>query len=192
MSREEYIDLVSPSRFKTKQSEEQLEAQKKSGNKEETTGSEVIEQVTFTHLHNHSKFSVLQATSGIKELVKKAKDAGMSSVGLADLGNMYGAFSFAATAHAEGIKPIIGCEFYVVEDRTQKKFTRDNKDRRYQIPMFAKNQNGYSKFYPELSVDFSIMHTYNYRQYQKGKDIGNHSSAHRYIYSPVLCNSKFA
>ncbi|MBD3615273.1 MAG: DNA polymerase III subunit alpha [Gracilimonas sp.] len=167
MKREEYIDLVSPSRFKTKQSEEQLAAQKKSGSEEETTGSEVIEQATFTHLHNHSKYSVLQATAGIKELVSKAKDEGMNAVGLADLGNMYGAFAFAAAAHNEGIKPIIGCEFYVVEDRLQKKFTRDNKDRRYQIPMFAKNQNGYKNLSKLSSIGFTEGYYYKYPRIDK-------------------------
>jgi DNA polymerase-3 subunit alpha len=167
MKRDEYIDLVSPSRFKTKQTDEQLEAQKKSGNKEETTGSEVIEKATFTHLHNHSKFSVLQATAGIKDLVAKAKEEGMSAVGLTDLGNMYGAFAFASAAHAEGIKPIIGCELYVVEDRLQKKFTRDNRDRRYQIPIFAKNQNGYKNLSKISSVGFTEGYYYKYPRVDK-------------------------
>ena len=167
MKREEYIDLVSPSRFKTKQSDEQLEAQKKSGSSEETTGSEVIEQATFTHLHNHSKFSVLQATAGIKDLVAKAKQEGMTAVGLTDLGNMYGAFAFASAAHAEGIKPIIGCELYVVEDRLQKKFTRDNRDRRYQIPIFAKNQNGYKNLSKISSVGFTEGYYYKYPRVDK-------------------------
>lgn len=167
MKRDEYIDLVSPSRFKTKQSDEQLEAQKKSGSSEETTGSEIIEQATFTHLHNHSKFSVLQATAGIKDLVTKAKQEGMTAVGLTDLGNMYGAFAFASAAHAEGIKPIIGCELYVVEDRLQKKFTRDNRDRRYQIPIFAKNQNGYKNLSKISSVGFTEGYYYKYPRVDK-------------------------
>ncbi|MDZ7756253.1 PHP domain-containing protein [Rhodohalobacter sp.] len=110
---------------------------------------------------------MLQATAGIKDLVKKAKDEGMSAVGLADLGNMYGAFSFAATAHAEGIKPIIGCEFYVVEDRLQKKFTRDNRDRRYQIPMFAKNQNGYKNLSKLSSIGFTEGYYYKFPRVDK-------------------------
>ncbi|MDR9415319.1 MAG: DNA polymerase III subunit alpha [Gracilimonas sp.] len=167
INREEYIDLVSPSRFKTKQSEEQLEAQKKSGGSEEESGIKAVEELTFTHLHNHSKFSVLQATAGINDLISKAKNEGMSAVGLADLGNMFGAFSFAAKAHAADIKPIIGCEFYVVEDRLQKKFTRDKKDRRYQIPMFAKNQNGYKNLAKLSSIGFTEGYYYKYPRIDK-------------------------
>ena len=166
IKRDEYIDLVSPSRFKTKQTDEEKAAQKKSGD-QDGADAELIEKATFTHLHNHSKFSVLQATAGIKELVAKAKAEGMSAVGLADLGNMYGAFAFAAAAHAEDIKPIIGCEFYVVEDRLQKKFTRDNKDRRYQIPMFAKNKNGYKNLSKLSSIGFTEGYYYKYPRIDK-------------------------
>jgi DNA polymerase-3 subunit alpha len=173
IKKEEYIDLVSPSRFKTKQTDEEKAAQKKSGD-QEAADAELIEKATFTHLHNHSKFSVLQATAGIKELVAKAKDEGMSAVGLADLGNMYGAFAFAAAAHNADIKPIIGCEFYVVEDRLQKKFTRDNKDRRYQIPMFAKNKNGYKNLSKLSSIGFTEGYYYKYPRIDK-EAIARHS-----------------
>ncbi len=166
IKREAYIDLVSPSRFKTKQTEAEKTAQKKSG-KQEKADAEQIKQVTFTHLHNHSKFSVLQATAGIPDLVAKAKEEGMEAVGLCDLGNMYGAFSFAAAARKEGIKPIIGSEFYVVEDRLQKKFTRDNRDRRYQIPMFAKNMNGYKNLSKLSSIGFTEGYYYKFPRIDK-------------------------
>jgi DNA polymerase III subunit alpha len=99
----------------------------------------------FVHLHNHSKFSVLQAASGVKDLVKKAKDDGMPAVALTDLGNMYGAFHFVKAADEAGIKPIIGLEAYFVEDRHQKRFTRDHKDKRYQQVFLAKNRQGIRK-----------------------------------------------
>ncbi len=97
----------------------------------------------FIHLHNHSKYSVLQAASGVKDLVKKAKQDGMPAVALTDQGNMFGTFHFVKAANNEGIKPIIGLEAYFVEDRHQKKFTRDHKDKRYQQIFFAKNMGGY-------------------------------------------------
>ena len=108
----------------------------------------------FTQLHNHSKFSVLQAASGVKDLVKKAKEDGMPAVALTDLGNMYGTFHFAKAAHAEGVKPIIGLEAYFVEDRHQKKFTRDHKDKRYQQIFLAKNMQGYRNLAEMCSLGF--------------------------------------
>jgi len=139
MERENYIDLVSPSRLKSKKEKTaETEKEEKSG---QTT--KVQSEQSFIHLHNHSKYSVLQAAAGINELIEKAKEQNMGAIALTDLGNMFGIFSFVSKANAEGIKPIAGCEFYFVEDRHQKKFTRDNKDQRYQIPMLAKNMNGY-------------------------------------------------
>ncbi|MEX0906492.1 MAG: DNA polymerase III subunit alpha [Balneolaceae bacterium] len=108
----------------------------------------------FVHLHSHSKFSVLQAAAGVKDLVKKAKEDGMPAVALTDLGNMFGTFSFVQEAHNAGIKPIIGCECYFVEDRHQKKFTRDHKDKRWQQIFLAKNMEGYRNLSELCSLGF--------------------------------------
>ena len=88
--RENYIDLVSPSRLKKK--DEDLEEKESVELVPEEEIIEVAQDFAFTHLHCHSKFSVLQATAGVKELVNKAKEQGMPAVALTDLGNMYGAF----------------------------------------------------------------------------------------------------
>ncbi len=108
----------------------------------------------FIHLHNHSKYSVLQAASGVKDLVKKAKEDGMPAVALTDLGNMFGTFHFMNAAISEGIKPIIGLEAYFVEDRHQKRFTRDHKDKRYQQVFLAKNMAGYRNLAEMCSLGF--------------------------------------
>ena len=164
MKREHYIDLRSPSRIKKK--DEVTETSTDDVN-EIDVKVEIDEDIAFTHLHCHSKFSVLQATAGIKELVAKAKKEGMPAVGLTDLGNMYGAFSFVAAANDAGIKPIVGCEFYVVEDRHQKKFTRDNRDKRYQIPLLAKNQNGYKNLAKLSSIGFTEGYYYKFARVDK-------------------------
>ncbi|NJM94781.1 MAG: PHP domain-containing protein, partial [Cytophagales bacterium] len=76
-----------------------------------------LEQLSFTHLHVHSQYSVLQATCEIDLLIKKAKDMGMSAVGLTDHGNLMAAFKFVQGAVKEGLKPILGCEFNLCKDR---------------------------------------------------------------------------
>jgi DNA polymerase-3 subunit alpha len=165
MKRENYIDLVSPSRLKKK--EETGKEDTSEGSTEQEPTLELDDSVVFNHLHCHSKFSVLQATAGVKELVAKAKEFGMPAVALTDLGNMYGAFAFVAEAHANDIKPIVGCEFYVVDDRLQKKFTRENRDRRYQIPMLAKNQNGYKNLAKLCSAGFTEGYYYKFPRVDK-------------------------
>lgn len=165
IKRDNYIDLVSPSRLKKK--DERLEESTPDTPIVESAELEINEDFAFTHLHCHSKFSVLKATAGIKELVKKAKEEGMPAVALTDLGNMYGAFSFVSVANSEGIKPIVGCEFYVVEDRHQKKFTREHRDKRYQIPMLAKNQNGYRNLAKLSSIGFTEGYYYKFARIDK-------------------------
>ena len=118
----------------------------------ESTGEKV--DSPFIHLHNHSKYSVLQAASGVKELVKKAKEDGMPAVALTDLGNMFGTFHFMNAANSMGIKPILGLEAYFVEDRHMKRFTRDHKDQRYQQVFFAKNMEGYRNLAEMCSLGF--------------------------------------
>lgn len=110
---------------------------------------------TFCHLHVHSQFSVLQATPDIKSLVKTAKEMNMPAVALTDIGNMYGAFKFVAEANALGIKPVIGCEFYVAEERTKLKFTKDNPDKRYNQVLLAKNKTGYHNLARLCSLGFT-------------------------------------
>lgn len=163
--RENYIDLVSPSRLKKK--EETTEANTTGDSSSQETEVKLDENVVFTHLHCHSKYSVLQATAGVKELVAKAKKLGMPAVALTDKGNMYGAFAFVSAAHAEGVKPIIGCEFFVVDDRHQKKFTRENRDRMYQIPMLAKNMNGYKNLSKLCSSGFTEGYYYKFPRVDK-------------------------
>ncbi len=165
MVRENYIDLVAPSRLKKK--DEQAEEEGSDTPVGTTEQIELDKDFAFTHLHCHSKYSVLQATAGVKELVQKARDEGMPAVALTDLGNMYGAFTFVSAAEEAGIKPIVGCEFYVVEDRHQKKFTRDNRDKRYQIPMLAKNQNGYKNLAKLSSIGFTEGYYYKYARIDK-------------------------
>lgn len=165
MVRENYIDLVSPSRLKKK--EETVEESTSEGLTESSDEVKLDENVVFTHLHCHSKFSVLQATAGVKELVAKAKKSGMPAVALTDLGNMYGAFAFVSAAHSEGIKPIVGCEFYVVDDRHQKKFTREHRDHKFQIPMLAKNQNGYKNLAKLCSIGFTEGYYYKFPRIDK-------------------------
>ncbi|MBE0638536.1 MAG: DNA polymerase III subunit alpha [Bacteroidales bacterium] len=97
----------------------------------------------FTHLHVHSHFSVLEATPAPENLIAKAISFGMHALALTDHGNLFGAFGFNMEAIEKGIKPIIGCEFFMVEDHTKLKFTKDNPDRRTNQVLLAKNLNGY-------------------------------------------------
>jgi len=108
------------------------------------TGSETVSiEMPFVNLHVHSQFSVLQATADIKSIVAKAKALNMPALAITDIGNMYGAFKFVREAYNHEIKPIVGCELFVADERLKLKFTKDNPDKRFNQVLLAKNKNGY-------------------------------------------------
>ncbi|NNE14200.1 MAG: DNA polymerase III subunit alpha [Saprospiraceae bacterium] len=111
----------------------------------------------FCHLHCHTQYSLLDGASDIGKMMDKAVRDGQKGVALTDHGNMFGAFKFVAEANKRDIKPIIGCEFYVVKDRHIKSFSRSKgeKDRRYHQLMLAKNAEGYQNLIKLCSLGFT-------------------------------------
>ena len=113
---------------------------------------------SFVHLHNHSQFSVLQATSRINQLVEAAAKDNMPAIALTDHGNLMGAFHFikaisnynSNVSDSKKIKPIVGCEFYVCDDHRDK--TRRNDG--YQIIFLAKNKKGYHNLAKLTSLSY--------------------------------------
>ena len=128
-----------------KEASKKLKKEIKSPITVEPSGDGVLADVSYVHLHNHSQFSVLQATSRVSQLVGAAAQYQMPALALTDHANLMGAFHFikAVKAHnqeaEQKIKPIIGCEFYVCEDHLDK----SRRDDGYQIVFLAKNKNGY-------------------------------------------------
>lgn len=108
----------------------------------------------FCHLHCHTQFSLLDGASAIPAMMAKAKANQMKAVAITDHGNMFGAFQFVNEAEKQGIKPIIGCEFYVVEDRFKRSFVGGEKDKRYHQLLLAKNQKGYENISKLCSLGF--------------------------------------
>ena len=68
----------------------------------------------FIHLHNHSHYSLLDAICTTDGLINSAIENKMPAIALTDHGVMYGAMEFYNKAKAKGIKPIIGCEVYII------------------------------------------------------------------------------
>ncbi|AHJ98888.1 DNA polymerase III subunit alpha [Hymenobacter swuensis] len=110
----------------------------------------------FSHLHSHTQYSLLDGQASISALMKKAQADGMPAVALTDHGNMFGAFNFVAEANKYNVKPIVGCEFYMVEDRHKKAFSREKgeRDKRYHQLLLAKDQAGYHNLSKLCSMSF--------------------------------------
>jgi DNA polymerase-3 subunit alpha len=108
----------------------------------------------FSHLHVHTQFSLLDGAADISKLFKKAAKDGMKALAITDHGNMFGVFKFVAEAGKHNVKPIVGCEFYVVEDRHKKQFTKEKKDKRFHQLMLAKNPEGYKNLVKLCSLGY--------------------------------------
>lgn len=115
----------------------------------------------FSHLHVHTQFSLLDGAADISRLYKKAVNDNMPALAITDHGNMFGAFKFVAEAYKHKgedgkpkVKPVVGCEFYVVEDRHKRTFTKEDKDKRYHQLLLAKNEEGYRNLVKLCSLGF--------------------------------------
>lgn len=109
----------------------------------------------FVHLHVHSDYSLLDGAAKIGNLIKRAKELGMTALALTDHGNMFGALRFEQQCHKEGIKPLVGCEFYVAEgSRLEHKGTGLG-SKYFHLILIAKNQEGYRNLMYLTSVSFT-------------------------------------
>ncbi|AGA78273.1 DNA polymerase III subunit alpha [Echinicola vietnamensis] len=93
----------------------------------------------FSHLHVHTQYSILQATSEIPAMVARAKEFNMPAIAMTDHGNMMAAFHFVKAAMDNDIKPVVGCEFNICRDHQNK----SQKDDGFQAVLLAKNKTGY-------------------------------------------------
>ena len=68
----------------------------------------------FAHLHLHTQYSLLDGAIRTRDLCKTVYERGMRSVAVTDHGNMFGTLQFYEEAKKHGIKPILGCEAYLL------------------------------------------------------------------------------
>lgn len=124
----------------------------------------------FSHLHNHTQYSLLDGASNISKLYDKARQDNMPAIAITDHGNMFGVFDFVAEAWKkkkvvgktpEGkdieepvVKPVVGCEFYVVADRHKRQFSKDDKDQRCHQLLLAKDETGYKNLVKMCSLGY--------------------------------------
>ncbi|MBE0428871.1 MAG: DNA polymerase III subunit alpha [Thermoleophilia bacterium] len=95
----------------------------------------------FVHLHVHSEYSVLDGAVRVVPLLERCQELGMQAVAITDHGVLSSAVEFYREAVKRGIKPIIGFEAYVVEDRSDK--THPGEGRWHHLTLLASDNNGY-------------------------------------------------
>ena len=98
--------------------------------------------MSFTHLHVHTEYSLLDGSSKIKEITKRAAELGMDSLAITDHGVMYGVIDFYRAAKDAGIKPILGCEVYVAPGSRFDKEAGTGEDKYNHLVLLAENNTG--------------------------------------------------
>ena len=99
----------------------------------------------FIHLHNHTDFSLLDASQKIETMCNRVYDLKMDSIAVTDHGNLFGAMEFYSTCKNEGIKPIIGMEAYLIGNgsRLNREKAQGTKNKVYHIVLLSENKQGY-------------------------------------------------
>lgn len=104
----------------------------------------------YVPLHVHTEYSLLDGATKIGDLLKVAKEKDMPAVAITDHGVMYGAIELYKKAKEAGIKPIVGCEFYVHNNDLSHKDSSDNP--LYHLVLLAKNVQGYKNLMKLVSI----------------------------------------
>ena len=102
----------------------------------------------FVHLHVHSEYSILDGACRIPDLVERAAELEMPAVSLTDHGSMAGAVQLFKAAKGTGVKPIVGCEVYVADDRHAQKKGYAH------LTLLASDQAGYSNLIKLSSLGY--------------------------------------
>ena len=127
----------------------------------------------FVHLHNHTDYSLLDGAANIPRLVDTAIQQGMKALAITDHGNMFGVLRFYSECRNKGIKPIIGCEFYVAPGSMLVKSGNEKGTKYNHLILLAKNSTGYANlmilasiaytdgFYYKPRIDFETLKKYS-------------------------------
>ena len=126
--------------------------------------------MSYTHLHLHTEYSMLDGANKLEVLAKRLKSLGMTSVAMTDHGNMFGAIDFYTKMKKQGITPIIGIEAYL---HNAPELGDKSKKTRHHLCLYAKNEQGYKNlmylssqayihgfyYYPRINKDILRSHS---------------------------------
>ncbi len=107
---------------------------------------------SFVHLHLHTEYSLLDGANRIPEVMRKAKEFGMSAAAITDHGNLFGAIDFFQQAKKAGIKPIIGCEAYMAPGKHTDRTASSGRDAASHFTLLAKDEQGYKNLVKLVSI----------------------------------------
>ncbi len=129
--------------------------------------------MSFTHLHTHTSYSLLDGSGKIPEMISRVKELGMDSLAITDHGVMYGVIDFYKEALKQGVHPVLGCEIYLTPGSRFDRELGRGEDRYYHLVLLCENNVGYQNlirivsagftdgFYYKPRVDYEILERYH-------------------------------
>ncbi len=123
-------------------------------------------EAPFVHLHVHSEYSILDGACRIPDLARRAAELEMPAVALTDHGSLAGAVDLYKAAGKEGVKPVLGCEVYVTDDRHAQRKGQAH------LTLLAETNEGYANlirlsslgylegYYYKPRVDWELLQTH--------------------------------
>jgi DNA polymerase-3 subunit alpha len=111
-----------------------------------------VSSASAVHLHAHSEYSLLDGACKIDAMAARAAELGQPALGLTDHGVMNGAVDLYKACKKHGIKPIIGLEAYLVDDRRAIK--EQTRYERNHLTLLAANDEGFANLVKLTSAGF--------------------------------------
>ncbi|AWU39841.1 DNA polymerase III subunit alpha [Blattabacterium punctulatus] len=161
--RESFPTMISSSIVSFNPHNPKKKTEKKIENKIINNNKEKLKKKKYSHIHNHTSFSILFSTMDLFSMINRAISCNMPAIGITDYGNMMGSFHFLNTIHSvnkkyaslkKSIKGIIGCEVFISENYLQKKFTKEKPDKHYNQVLLSKNKAGFHNLSKLCSYGF--------------------------------------
>lgn len=111
----------------------------------------------FIHLRVHTAYSLSEGAIKVPALIHQLHDKNIPAIAVTDTGNMFGGKAFSAYASGEGIKPILGCQFYVrhtdADDLLKTKGKLLERDKLVLLVMNAKGYENIMKLMKRFYLD---------------------------------------
>ncbi|MGB0371441.1 MAG: DNA polymerase III subunit alpha [Opitutales bacterium] len=149
------------------------------------------EQPPFVHLHVHTDYSLLDGCARCDRLTKRAAELGMPALAMTDHGNLFGAMDFIKNAKKAGIKPLIGCEIYLVHDHKQSE--RPKRDRKRSDDIDDVPEDALSpEDFPRYQIHHKTLIAKNFKGYQNLSKLVSDAHINGQYYRPRTDMEKLA
>jgi DNA polymerase-3 subunit alpha len=137
----------------------------------------------FVHLHCHTDYSLLDGCAKINRYVQRCKELNMPALAMTDHGNLFGAFTFYSALKKAGIKPLVGCEIYLVQDHKQSEKPKRDRKRSDDIDDIPDQALGPQDF-PKHQIHHKTLIARNFEGYQNLVKLVSDAHEHGMYYRP--------